>query len=87
MLKNLFVEMTLKGWRRIDLAEKADVPAWQIVRCIKHPKLYRFKAEEKLRIANALGVESNRLDWLFAETDERFDKEAAHENVRTSTDI
>lgn len=74
MLKNLFVEMTLRGWRRIDLAEKSGVPPWQIVRCLKHPKLYKFKPEEKLKIAKALGVEKDRMDWLFQEVEEKLEK-------------
>ncbi len=80
MLKNLFVQMTLRGWRRIDLAEKSGVPAWQIVRCIKHPKLYKFKIEEKVRIAEALEIGMNRIEWLFEEAEE-LNKEEVVKNM------
>lgn len=70
MLKNLFITMTLKGLRRIDLAELSGVATWQIARCMKHPSLYKFKQEEKERLAAALEVSNERIDWLFSKNDE-----------------
>lgn len=54
--------MSVACLRQTELAEISGVPMWQINRCIRHPKFYKFKPEEKKKIAEAFNIP---VDYIF----------------------
>lgn len=54
--------------RQVTLAERTGISVWRLNRCLKHPTIYKFRNEEKEKIAKALRLpEDMDLRKLFGE--------------------
>lgn len=53
-MQKLKILMALKDLKQIELSELSGVPVWKINKCLRHPRLFRFKQHEKEAIVRAL---------------------------------